>query len=193
MIPRVLVMTAFVLPLVTGSLEAQRPEGGGIRNRPGAIRPNRRLPQPDEPVTGAQPARSQQLQQQVRRSLWRVAKLRIGFSDDQMLRLERTSQRFDQQRRLLAQEERAHRVTIRMEILADSGANQANISAAIDRLLAVQQRRVDLTVEEQKEFSGFMTPVQRAKFMALQDQVRRRLQELARSRPDSAAVGAETP
>ena len=133
-----LLVVALALPLASGTLEAQRP--GGILKRPGALRPNRRPAQPDEMVPAEQPARTQ-LQQQIRRSLWRVAKLRIGFSDEQMLRLERTSQRFDQQRRLLAQEERAQRVIIRTEILADSGANQETISAALDRLLAVQQRR----------------------------------------------------
>ena len=186
---RLLVMAALVLPLVAGSLEAQQ-RPGGIRNRPGALRPNRRLPQPDESAPAEQPARTQQLQQQVRRSLWRVAKLRIGFSDDQMLRLVRTSQRFDQQRRQLAQEERALRVTIRAEILADSSANQASISAALDRLLAIQQRRLDLMTDEQREFTAFMTPLQRARFMALQEQVRRRLQQLERNRIDSTATHA---
>jgi hypothetical protein len=43
-----------------------------------------------------------------------------------------------------------------------------------------------MQAEEQKEFATFMTPLQRAKFLALQEQVRKRLQELVRARPDSA-------
>ena len=184
MIRRVLLVAAFLLPVLAGSIEAQ----GGLRNRPGALRPNRRLPATGDELPGAQPSRNLQLQQQVRRSFWRVAKLRIGFTDDQMLRLERTSQRFDQQRRQLAQDERAQRVAMRTQILADSGADQSAIASALDQLHALQQRRLDLVAEEQKEFATFMSPLQRAKFMALQEQVRRRLQELARARPDSAAI-----
>ena len=186
-----LLAAALALPIVAGSLEAQ----GGFRNRPGALREARRAAkqeqmqeqQRDVPP-GVQPNRNQQLQQQVRRSLWKVAKERIGFSDDQMLQLARTSQRFDQQRRMLAQEEKAQRVGMRAEILADSDANQSSIAAALEHLHAVQQRRLDLQADEQKEFATFMTPLQRAKFMALQEQVRRRLQDLARARPDSTAV-----
>jgi hypothetical protein len=185
---RLLVTATLLLPMLVGSAEAQGI--GGRRNRPAIVRPNRPLPQAQDEGTGVQPNRTLQLQQQIRRTLWRVTKQRIGFSDDQMLRLERTSQRYDQQRRLLAQQEKAQRIVMRSEILADSSANQANIVAALDQLHAVQQRRLDLQAEEQKEFAAFMTPLQRAKFMALQEQVRRRLQDLARTRPDSAA---ETP
>lgn len=184
---RMLLVAALALPIVAGSLEAQ----GELRNRPGTLREARlaqKQEQRQELPQGVQPNRNQQLQQQIRRSLWRVAKQRIGFSDDQMLRLERTSQRFDQQRRMLAQEEKAQRVAMRTEILADSSANQSNIAIALEQLHGLQQRRLDLQAEEQKEFATFMTPLQRAKFMALQEQVRRRLQDLARARPDSIAV-----
>lgn len=180
---RMLLVAALALPIVAGSLEAQ----GELRNRPGTLRAQKQEQRQELPQ-GVQPNRNQQLQQQIRRSLWRVAKQRIGFSDDQMLRLERTSQRFDQQRRMLAQEEKAQRVAMRTEILADSSANQSNIAIALEQLHGLQQRRLDLQAEEQKEFATFMTPLQRAKFMALQDQVRRRLQDLARARPDSTAV-----
>ena len=48
-----------------------------------------------------------------------------------------------------------------------------------------EPNRLDLQAEEQKEFAQFMTPVQRAKYSALQDQLRRRMQDLVRARPDS--------
>ena len=144
-------------------------------------------PQQGSPQQGSaqqgspQQLKRQQLQQQVRQTLWRVTKQRIGFNDEQMLRLELTSQRFDQERRQLALDEKAERVTMRREILADSAANQATIATALDRLHAVQQRRLDIQAEEQKEFSAFMTPLQRARFAALQEQVRKRLQEYDRA------------
>ena len=84
---RMLLVAALALPIVAGSLEAQ----GELRNRPGTLQEARRAQkqeQRQELPQGVQPNRNQQLQQQIRRSLWRVAKQRIGFSDDQMLRLE---------------------------------------------------------------------------------------------------------
>ena len=171
-------MLAVVLLVVGESAHAQG--GAGMR---AAIRANRRAVQQQQDAPPG--AARQQLQQQIRRTLWRVTKQRIGFTDEQMLRLERTTQRFDQERRQLAIEEKALRVGLRRETLADSTANQSTIASALDRMHAVQQRRLDLQAEEQKEFSSFMTPLQRARFAALQEQVRKRLQEFDRARAEN--------
>ncbi|MEO5817736.1 MAG: hypothetical protein ABIT20_20880 [Gemmatimonadaceae bacterium] len=183
---RLWLVLALAVPLAAGTLEAQ----GGIRQRPGALRPGRRLQQ--QPPGESPAARRQQLEQQIRRSFWQVAKRRIGFTDGQMTQLERTSQRFDVQRRQLAQQEKAQRVALRTQILADSAANQSAIASSLDNLHDLQRQRLDMQLDEQKELATFMSPLQRAKYLALQEQVRKRLQELVRARPDSAA-GQESP
>jgi hypothetical protein len=134
-----------------------------------------------------QDARRQQLEQQLRQGLWRIAKQRIGFTDDQMTRLEETSRRYDGRRRALVMDERAQRLTLRQEILAADGkADQDLVARALDRLIQLQRERIELQAQEQKEFSTFMTPIQRAKYGALQEEVRRRMDALRRQRPDSA-------
>lgn len=154
-----------LLPVLATAAEAQRaPGGGGGQNGP----------------------RRQQMEQQLRRNLWQIAKQRIGFSDAQMTQLQRTSQRFDERRRALQQDEHAQRLLLRQELLADANADQSRVAQALDRLHLLQRQRVDLLIEEQKEFATFMTPVQRAKYAALQEQVRRRVDALRRQRPDSA-------
>ncbi len=158
-----ILVLALAVPLVVEESAAQ----GATGNRPGVLRPNRRLlqPTPQERLDGLPAARRQQVEQQIRRTLWRVAKQRIGLTDEQMLRLERTSQRFEQRRRLLAQRERVLRLSLRTEVLSDSAADQATISGTLDQLQALQRQRLDLELEEQKEFAEFMTPLQRAKFI----------------------------
>jgi hypothetical protein len=133
-----------------------------------------------------QTARRQRLEQQLRQGLWRIAKQRIGFTDEQMTRLEETSQRYDGRRRALVMDERAQRLTLRQEILtADGKADQELVSRALDRLIQLQRERIELQAQEQKEFSAFMTPIQRAKYAALQEEVRKRMDALRRQRPDS--------
>ncbi|MFL5608450.1 MAG: hypothetical protein ACJ8AD_18495 [Gemmatimonadaceae bacterium] len=132
-------------------------------------------------------ARRQRLEQQLRQGLWRIAKQRIGFSDDQMTRLEETSRRYDGRRRALIMEERAQRLTLRQEILAADGkADQDVVARALDRMIQLQRDRIELQAQEQKEFAAFMTPIQRAKYAALQEELRRRVDALRRQRPDSA-------
>ena len=155
---------AAALPLVPAALEAQRGPGG-----PGS---------PGGP-------RREQMEQQLRRNLWQLAKQRIGFTDAQMAKLEQTSVRFDERRRVLVTEERAQRLALRTELLADAKADQNKVARALDRLHALQRQRVDLLIEEQRQFATFMTPVQRAKYAALQEHVRRRAESLRRQRPDS--------
>jgi periplasmic protein CpxP/Spy len=172
MIRRVAVFLLFT-PMFAAPMAAQSRQGVGAR-------PGRLEAQADAPM------RRQQLEQQLRQGLWRIAKQRIGLSDEQMSRLEQTSQRFDGRRRALVMEERAQRLTLRDEILADGKADQDRVAKALDRLLQLQRDRIELQAEEQKEFATFMTPIQRAKYAALQEQVRRRVEALRRQRPDSA-------
>lgn len=131
-------------------------------------------------------ARRQQLEQRLRQGLWRIAKERIALTDEQMTQLEETSKRFDARRRALALEERAHRMALRDEILANDKADQARVAKSLDALIQVQRDRVELQAQEQREFATFMTPIQRAKYAALQEEVRRRIEQLRRQRPDSA-------
>ena len=127
-------------------------------------------------------ARRAQMEQQLRRSLWRITQQRIGLTDAQMLQLGQTSARFDDRRRALVQEERVQRLTLRRELRADSAADQTKVGASLDRLHDLQRQRLELQVEEQRAFAAFMTPVQRAKYAALQEQVRRRVETLRRQR-----------
>ena len=120
----------------------------------------------------------QQLEARLRQRLWGITKNRVGFSDDQMTRLAQTSRSFDDRRRQLAVEERQQRQLLRREILAGSAADQTQVASALDRVLRIQRERIDLQIEEQRAFAEFMTPVQRARYAALQEQLRRRAEKL---------------
>jgi hypothetical protein len=137
---------------------------------------------------GAQaPARRQQMERQLRQRLWQVTKEQVGLTDAQMAKLGETSRRFDARRRTLNQQERAERSALHQQILAGDRADQNRIATSLDRLIQFQRQRVDLQADEQRELSAFMTPIQRARFAALQEQVRRRVEALRRQRPDSAS------
>jgi hypothetical protein len=47
---------------------------------------------------------------------------------------------------------------------------------------AEASQRVDLQEQEQKELAGFLTPLQRAKYFALEQQVRQRVNQSGRRR-----------
>jgi periplasmic protein CpxP/Spy len=133
------------------------------------------------------PARRQQMERQLRQRLWQVTKQQVGLTDAQMSRLGEATRRFDARRRTVNQAERAERSALRQQLLAGDQADQNRIAASLDHLMQLQRQRVDLQAEEQRELAGFMTPIQRARFAALQEQLRRRVEALRRQRPDSAS------
>lgn len=137
---------------------------------------------PGGPDSGGPPRRAL-MEQQLRRNLWQIAQRRLGLSETQMTQLAQASRSFDERRRALGTEERLQRVTLRQELMADSAADQDRVAKALDRLFALQRERLDLQIEEQREFATFMTPVQRAKYAALQEHLRRRVEALRRQRP----------
>jgi Spy/CpxP family protein refolding chaperone len=130
----------------------------------------------DAPANG--PRARQQMEQRLQQGVWQIAKQRIQLSDEQMTKLEGTARRFDPRRRALVADERAQRQALRRELLSGDRASQEQVAAALERLQALQRQRLDLLAEEQRELATFMTPVQRAKFAALQEQLRRRVEKV---------------
>ena len=141
---------------------------------------------------GEAPRRAQ-MERQFQRNLWQIAQRQIGFTDEQMTRLQQTSRPFDERRRALAVEERTLRATLRRELSSEvqsdgsaaRNADQAVVASTLDRVHELQRERVDLQIEEQRAFAAFMSPVQRARYAALQEHVRRRVEALRRDRSDS--------
>ena len=137
--------------------------------------------------------RRAQMERQFQRNLWQIAQRQIGLSDEQMTRLQQTSRRFDERRRALAVEERTLRATLRRQLSSETKSDgsaadnpdQAVVGKTLDRVHELQRERIDLQIEEHRAFAAFMTPVQRARYAALQEQVRRRVEMLRRNRADS--------
>lgn len=127
---------------------------------------------------GAPAPERAQLEQRLRERLARVVQQRLALDQAQMRRLQATSQRFEKQRLDLVRQERDARMQLREELVDSSSADQAKVSGLIDRLLGLQRQRLDVLAAEQKELATFLTPIQRAKYLALQDQLRRRVEQM---------------
>ena len=119
-----------------------------------------------------------QMEQRVRERLGGMMKEQLGLSDPQMTRLQETNRRFEERRRLLVDQERDIRMSLRDELIAGDSARQPQVGGLLDRMLKVQRQRLELLESEQKELSGFLSPVQRAKYLGVQEGMRRRLQQM---------------
>ena len=131
------------------------------------------------------PPQRAELEQRLRQRTAEVVRRRLELNDDQMARLATVNQQLDKQRMALVGEERQARIALRTEMQAGNGANQQKVATLLDQMLRLQRRRLELVENEQRELAKFLTPVQRAKYFGLQNEIRQRMQEL-RDRPPAA-------
>ena len=133
------------------------------------------------------------LEQQVKARLGQVLKQRLGLTDAQMVKLQETNRKFDEKRRLLVDQERDVRMSLRDEMLRPDSSRSSQVSGLLDRVVRVQRQRVDLLEQEQKELSGFLTPLQRAKYYGAEEQMRRRMQNMRLQQGQARMQGPRQP
>jgi hypothetical protein len=136
------------------------------------------------------------LERRVRERMARVVRQRLGLNDQQMRRLQETNRRFEGQRVDVARRERDARIRLRAELARPAAADQEAVDTLIATLLRMQRERHSLVEDEQRALRAFLTPVQRAQYLALQEQLRRRVEEArqgAARRAGAATDGDATP
>ena len=124
--------------------------------------------------------RHRQLERRLHDRLASVVRDRLHLTQDQVDKLGATNQRYDPQRRALAQRERSLRFELRQQLRRGDGADQKRVAELIEQTMQAQQDRLDLYRKEQSDLSAFLTPVQRAQYMGLQEQMRERVDDLRR-------------
>jgi len=129
------------------------------------------------------------LEQQFRARVAKLAQERIGLTDAQMAQLQQSNARFAPQLNQVAVQERETRQQLRLEMTSGDRANQQHVSELLDGSLQLQKQRIAIVEAEQKDLARFMTPVQRARYIALQQQIRRRAQELAGKGAERRGMG----
>ena len=101
--------------------------------------------------------------------LYQMTRRRVGLSDPQMNQLIPINQRFEGQRRAILRQERETRLALRDAMRDSAEVDQGKITGYLDKLVQLQHQRVDLIEQEQRDLAQFMTPLQRARYTALQE------------------------
>jgi Spy/CpxP family protein refolding chaperone len=136
---------------------------------------------PDDPRRAA-------LERRLQERLVAIVRQRLNLTDEQVTRLQDVASKTEDERRALRRDELTARFAMRQELLAGDKANDAKVADLLEQLPRLERRRVDLMEREQRELAKFLTPVQRARYFGLQDELRRGMQELQQQRltaPDS--------
>mgnify|MGYP001557720868 CR=1 FL=1 len=142
---------------------------------------------PDTSAAAPGARRRALLEQQFRLRLGQVVRQQLQLTDDQYAQLQRVNQKYEAPGRELNQRERYLRLSLRAELRLGQQADQSKVSGYLDQLSQVQQSRLQLFRDEQRDLAGFLTPVQRAKYSAIQEQLRKRLTQMRQRQLQRAA------
>jgi hypothetical protein len=164
---RLLALVSIVAALVVGRTVA-------------AQQPTRMQAQPGAPGEG------RALERQFRERFADVVQRRLRLSNVQMRQLGQVNNRFERERMQLMRDERMMRQALRAEVLAGDSANQPRVAELLDEAMRIQRARLDITEREQRELAAFMTPLQRAQYVTIQDELRRRLEDIRQQRRPGA-------
>jgi hypothetical protein len=126
----------------------------------------------------AQKPRRQQLEQRFRERSEEVVRKRLNLNDDQMNRLRAVNADIGGKRDALLAQERTVRMSLRDEMSKGSNADQGKVSKLMADAHDLQVRRFALQQDEQKQLSGFMSPMQVAQYVGLQTQLRQRIRQM---------------
>jgi Spy/CpxP family protein refolding chaperone len=121
-----------------------------------------------------------------------VVQRRLRLNAAQSTQLRETTRRFAAQRQDLMAKERETRRALRAEIGAGDAADQQAIARHLDTLVSLQQRRVQLVADEQRDLARFLSPLQRAQFLALQERAFRAAQQLRMQRARRGVADQDT-
>jgi len=141
--------------------DAQRARQGGGGDRQGEGRMNR-----------------QQLEQRFRMRLSNLLKTQLGLTDDGMRQLSEVNQRFDVQRRELNRRDMMNRRAMRDEVVKGDSGDAAKVERLMAEQFKIDRERIDLTEAEQRDLAKFLTPMQRARYLGVQEQLRREMDQL---------------
>lgn len=178
----VLAATLLLLPL---SVRAQGATSAAdaARNRREARREARtEVQQPPEDVrTNRAMAERLRVEGALRTALARAVRERLSLTDQQATQLMDVNRRFGDDRLRLARNEVQLRRDLRRNLASGDSSRSPATARLLDELLGVQRERVELQQKEQAALSEFLTPEQRARYIAMMEQLRRRIQSRADS------------
>lgn len=183
----------YTLALLAGlPMLAQGQGGGEAREAARARREARReamIQQNADQPGRNNPAMAERLRLEgaLRAALGRAVRERLNLTEPQSARLMEVNRRFSEDRMTLARDEMRIRRDLRFSIASGDSSRSPETARLLDDLLDTQRQRLELQQKEQAALSEFLTPEQRARYIAMMEQLRRRIQ----ARADSIRGGDE--
>ncbi|HEU5170861.1 MAG TPA: Spy/CpxP family protein refolding chaperone [Gemmatimonadales bacterium] len=128
------------------------------------------------------PARAEQLRQQIEDRFAERVRRQLDLSDEQMTKLRGTARTYGTRRRELGREERDLRAALAEQLRPGVAANQDSVSRITDALVNLRGAYAQTFRDENREMSAYLTPVQRSQLFVMRERLMRRAREIREER-----------
>jgi periplasmic protein CpxP/Spy len=132
------------------------------------------------------------IEEQLQQRIATIMRERLALNDEQLQQLVEVTRRFERERMQVRGEDYRMRMAMRTQLLAGDTASQERVAELLEQMPRVERRKIDLMEAEQRELAKFLTPVQRARYIALQEEIRRNMEQI-RERRSNQPPGSATP
>ena len=135
----------------------------------------------------------ERLQERIDRRFGQVVQQRLGLTGDQSARLRATEERFRLRRRAILRQQLALRFALDGQMRPGQDADADSVRRLMDGIQANRAELFRLEQDQDREMTGYLTPVQRAQYQMLRERLLRRLQEVRRERGLGRGEGGVRP
>jgi hypothetical protein len=162
--------------MITAALvAAMLPAAADAQGNPG--RPGRRgMGQQQGPPPDSMRRNRQMMEGQVAQRVEQRMKTLLNLNDAQLTKVREINMRYQQRRQMLGQQEREIRMSLREEAIAADSSRQTQVDDLLKRLMTAMRQRIDLLEQEQKDLATVLTPLQRATYMGMEEQMRQQIE-----------------
>src|SRR2546425_992165 len=113
----------------------------------------------------------------------------LQLSSDQATKLRATQERFGARRRTLMEQRMTRRRALEGQMQPGVAANSDSVRKLMDGMRAGRAEMVKIEQDEDQEMSGYLTPVQRARYQQMRERLMQRVGEMRMERREGRGMG----
>ena len=106
----------------------------------------------------------------------------LKLTADQTTKLRATQERFGARRRALMQQQLERRRALNEQMQPGVAANADSVNKLMEGIRSARAELLKIEQDEDREMAGYLTPVQRARFMQMRERLMERVGEMRRGR-----------
>lgn len=137
--------------------------------------------------------RAEELRAEIERRFAERVRGELGLSDDQATRLRATQETFGERRRALMRRQFERRRALQEQMRPGVAANPDSVKRLLDGINEGRAEMLKLEQEEDREMTGYLSPVQRAQFQMMRQRFLQRVEQLRERRGMRPGMGRPRP